>query len=387
MDNSFLQNKENILYPLPKTDLSRTLSENTNNSASLRAKGKSKTQKNVNNTVRAGDWVCLLCNNLNFSFRSECNRCGLQTKKQNYIQNLMIISEKPGTTTVPERQPLKDLTNIQHIPKETQMKNEEINIEKLFPTDFSFDLGLNMRSQSQPAETVEKEPLRFQNNYGFESVVLLTPPRVNLRIFGAQESTNEKQSSNGKFLPPYQSPQELPSISPILRRVFGKEATESNEPSAKLENLPSYKRNLSFAEPSEMQVQRLQRAVSWNCDEEKPSEISYLREIENFIQGEQPNNMNAPGLYSNPIPQQMFNMKPFASQNEPIQFGCVRPVTLPFLEEFTANTQQFVQQQPLQQYMQEPQVKKERKADWVCAKCNNLNYSFRKACNRCQMNK
>lgn len=24
---------------------------------------------------RQGDWVCLLCNNLNYSFRDSCNRC------------------------------------------------------------------------------------------------------------------------------------------------------------------------------------------------------------------------------------------------------------------------------------------------------------------------
>ena len=27
--------------------------------------------------VRAGDWTCGKCNNLNFSFRNKCNRCGL----------------------------------------------------------------------------------------------------------------------------------------------------------------------------------------------------------------------------------------------------------------------------------------------------------------------
>lgn len=25
--------------------------------------------------IRAGDWICLMCSNLNFSFRNECNRC------------------------------------------------------------------------------------------------------------------------------------------------------------------------------------------------------------------------------------------------------------------------------------------------------------------------
>ena len=29
--------------------------------------------------------------------------------------------------------------------------------------------------------------------------------------------------------------------------------------------------------------------------------------------------------------------------------------------------------------------KKEAKGDWICQKCNNLNFGFRKVCNRCQI--
>ena len=29
---------------------------------------------------RQGDWICKNCKNLNFAFRNECNRCGLQKK-------------------------------------------------------------------------------------------------------------------------------------------------------------------------------------------------------------------------------------------------------------------------------------------------------------------
>ncbi len=29
------------------------------------------------------DWVCLKCNNLNFSFRKKCNRCKIQSREDN----------------------------------------------------------------------------------------------------------------------------------------------------------------------------------------------------------------------------------------------------------------------------------------------------------------
>jgi len=37
---------------------------------------------------RAGDWVCLFCNNHNYSFREICNRCNVQTKVENLRQSL-----------------------------------------------------------------------------------------------------------------------------------------------------------------------------------------------------------------------------------------------------------------------------------------------------------
>ena len=35
--------------------------------------------------IRVGDWICLYCNNLNFSFRIKCNRCGLLRKSSSHL--------------------------------------------------------------------------------------------------------------------------------------------------------------------------------------------------------------------------------------------------------------------------------------------------------------
>lgn len=34
---------------------------------------------------KPADWICVLCHNLNFSFRKKCNRCKTQTRHQNNI--------------------------------------------------------------------------------------------------------------------------------------------------------------------------------------------------------------------------------------------------------------------------------------------------------------
>jgi hypothetical protein len=47
-------------------------------------------------THRAGDWVCILCHNLNYSFRKVCNRCQVQTKRENLIQSLSMLGKAPS---------------------------------------------------------------------------------------------------------------------------------------------------------------------------------------------------------------------------------------------------------------------------------------------------
>ena len=40
--------------------------------------------KNIKPFVeRTGDWICKKCQNLNFSFRNKCNRCGLEKTEEN----------------------------------------------------------------------------------------------------------------------------------------------------------------------------------------------------------------------------------------------------------------------------------------------------------------
>ena len=46
--------------------------------------------------VRAGDWTCTKCNNLNFSFRNKCNRCGLPKELNKNQMNPEILSQNPN---------------------------------------------------------------------------------------------------------------------------------------------------------------------------------------------------------------------------------------------------------------------------------------------------
>jgi hypothetical protein len=66
--------------------------------------------KNANRTQRkkVRDWVCCLCSNLNFSFRTHCNRCRVQSKAKNdldlnrsegYYEALKPSSDRASTAT------------------------------------------------------------------------------------------------------------------------------------------------------------------------------------------------------------------------------------------------------------------------------------------------
>ena len=47
-----------------------------------KSKNKNKNKnKKINFEERKGDWLCLFCNNLNFSFRTKCNRCKMAKKQ------------------------------------------------------------------------------------------------------------------------------------------------------------------------------------------------------------------------------------------------------------------------------------------------------------------
>ena len=49
---------------------------------------------------REGDWKCVVCHNLNFAFREECNRCGLISREQNDHQtNMIAYSGQPSFLT------------------------------------------------------------------------------------------------------------------------------------------------------------------------------------------------------------------------------------------------------------------------------------------------
>ncbi len=52
-------------------------------------------KKNIkrNYNGRNGDWICFYCKNLNFSFRKNCNRCGIQ-KEQSFFKSNKNYSKK-----------------------------------------------------------------------------------------------------------------------------------------------------------------------------------------------------------------------------------------------------------------------------------------------------
>jgi hypothetical protein len=59
---------------------SKNMYNNSDKKEYIKDKNKNENKKK-NFEERKGDWLCLFCNNLNFSFRTKCNRCKM-TKKQ-----------------------------------------------------------------------------------------------------------------------------------------------------------------------------------------------------------------------------------------------------------------------------------------------------------------
>ena len=66
----------------------------TNSTQESSLNNSSENKKKKPFTERVGDWVCIKCKNLNFSFRVICNRCNLSKAEseilfENYMRNLI----------------------------------------------------------------------------------------------------------------------------------------------------------------------------------------------------------------------------------------------------------------------------------------------------------
>jgi len=328
---------------------------------SKKSKAKVKAQKTVTTNVRAGDWVCLVCNNLNFSFRNECNRCQVQTKKQNYIQSLLLISDAPKTEGSPaKRAPLKDVTNQpvlanNYKPLEMVHKNKPAPIQPEFKAEpIMREMPKEIEKPQRPIQELRKnvEMPTFNSNYGFENMLLVTPPKSK----GGRESLIFKEyfDSNQKIFPPYKSPQQLPSISPMMRRF------DDAHEVAMLKEM-----NQLGLGPLNDICENMNNRFCKNVrvvEREEENERSEIGDISSYFRRTlDPITRETSNFYSSDASPELTN--------ESFEFNHVHGEDL-----FFANNME-----------ESHQKQKERKMDWYCSKCGNLNYSFRKFCNRCQV--
>ena len=315
-----------------------------------------KPTKNTNHSIRAGDWICLLCNNLNFSFRSECNRCQKQTKKQNYIQNLMLLNEEPclAPKTNAPRKPLADLTNMH------PMMRRETSLEK------------------------HQENQERKQNYGFENVLLLTPPKsfggetklkkLNnyLMMNGALPFNSPNSETNKKITKPYNSPQQIPSISPILKPDFLRGSLKAEEPCAR--NLSEFLCDKIYEDSREDEL---------GCSNEENKEEP-IEKIFSKLMDEDTNSSSQSLNYHSKVNSCVsFPIK----ENEPNNLlntlmGFMNNAS--YLNLNACGNDKDLKGKKKNKNKTGNNTENERKSDWYCPNCNNLNYSFRFVCNRCQ---
>ena len=95
-DNSFIKHLNLLSQPfVPKNKLIPSFLFNSDNylfnakAESIKKKREERRKKKNNFVKREGDWICYKCKNLNFAFRSICNKCKLPKKEsENQIFDL-----------------------------------------------------------------------------------------------------------------------------------------------------------------------------------------------------------------------------------------------------------------------------------------------------------
>ena len=81
-----LETSYETLKSFLSSDLLEEIDNSFNESEVMREKKRRRTtedkrKKRYSFEIREGDWGCKKCNNLNFSFRIKCNRCGVEKHK------------------------------------------------------------------------------------------------------------------------------------------------------------------------------------------------------------------------------------------------------------------------------------------------------------------
>lgn len=90
-DNNLIMDEKNIKFfnNGNKINTKNKFDNNKKNSQNSKKEGKMKKPFEV----RIGDWTCSKCNNLNFSFRNKCNRCGIPKEESEKYQGELMNQE------------------------------------------------------------------------------------------------------------------------------------------------------------------------------------------------------------------------------------------------------------------------------------------------------
>jgi hypothetical protein len=150
----------------------------------------------------------------------------------------MTDSQKMELRQQAERMPLKDLTNrMGNTVDPDSMRGKYSDSNSI--DDDSPSEGEPIHLPHENVKTSEFE--LFGSNFGFANAILLTPPKAKQ----SQQVINrfDFTDSNNKDFPPYRSPKELPSVSPILRKVVSTDVANKDTSMSFLTN------KLIFEEP------------------------------------------------------------------------------------------------------------------------------------------
>ena len=190
---------QKYIPPNPNVRPPPPLKQAQHQSALLKTKAFPQKVSGPSGSMREGDWICDLCNNLNFSFRTECNRCQQKTRESNTHHSQNNHKHWIEPFALPNFRQEDQLYNLVH--NRDALKEISENYEGNFNTGGGLpSTASTSKRGSHSSEGASPASEYFKDEPGFHYKILVVPASFKNKSIDFENIAQASQLIDNKYL-------------------------------------------------------------------------------------------------------------------------------------------------------------------------------------------